>query len=73
MKQSRIKVGDYVELLENHGGNVWPGEQGIVIDEYVKEHIFDYYIVLFPTNPAFREEPGYIVPISKLKRVYRPR
>ena len=72
MRSPKIQVGDYVEVIEENGGGVKVGAQGIVIDD---NGLGFAYGVLFPTIHYWDSDDGspWLCTTRHLKRIYRPR
>lgn len=73
-----LKVGDYVEVIENGNARVEVGEQGIVVDDTNGQESLD---ILFPARDDHwgRDEQkalgnyGWAARAKGLKLLYRPR
>lgn len=68
---TRLKAGDYVEVIGGESGGVKRGEQGIVFDDECQNALK----LLFPSRKDFwaTDEVGWLVEAKRLKLLYRPR
>ena len=65
----KLKVGDYVEVVDAEYAGIENGEQGMVMDDK-----YQYSLqLMFPAREDVFSDGGFFVMAEQLKLIYRPR